>query len=168
MLRLQPFPKHAGYSQHFGLLCLVSGGSGPTFEREALVEHVGVWLRLLARLGVEGADVRVRVSSSTGHASADDVAALTNAHPSLAVAVDDAREQGRAYYAGPMLGIDARMPDMAPGTFMTPADGGAVAWTRDLVSDGKERLFTSGFGLELIVKRLPVVVPPRAPGPGPR
>ena len=160
VLRMQPLPPGMPhFSRHFRLLCLVSaaataaGDAHP--ERAHLVEHVGVWLRLLAALGVPPARARVRVSSSTGRADPDDVAAVAAAHGDVAVTADDARAQGRAYYQGAMIGIDVQDAD---GSWLTPADGGAVAWTQALLDDKRERLFTSGFGAEFAVKRLGPVV----------
>src|SRR5262249_5718519 len=51
-LRLQPFDG-PGFSPHFGIFSLVSADrdrGGFAFEMEALREHIGVYLRLLARL----------------------------------------------------------------------------------------------------------------------
>ncbi|HEY4222488.1 MAG TPA: hypothetical protein VGO62_14130 [Myxococcota bacterium] len=110
---------------------------------------------MLASAGVQPARIRVRLSSSSTGAPDDQAlatvtAAVGDAHPGVRVVADEAREQGRAYYAGDMLGIDVERD----GAWLNTCDGGAVSWTQVLLADNKERLVTSGFGAELAVKRL--------------
>ena len=49
-----------------------------------------------------------------------------------------------------MLALDA----LDDAGWFTPADGGSVSWTQSILADKKERYVTSGFGAELVVKRL--------------
>ncbi len=143
MLRLQPLPDVPGFSQHFRLFCLVSAGRGAGFESAALVEHAQAWLSLLRALGAPAARVRVTRPGS------GDLEALAAA--GVDAVEDDARTQGRGYYDGALFGVDAQDRE---GRWFTPADGGAVGWTRALLADDKERLFTSGFGVEFALRRL--------------
>jgi hypothetical protein len=59
------------------------------------------------------------------------------------------RLEGASYYRRVCFRISATAPS---GARYPLADGGAVDWTARLLSDGKERLFTSGIGSELIAK----------------
>jgi hypothetical protein len=78
------------------------------------------------------------------------VPALARSHPGVAVRFDLGRLHGLGYYSGLCLHVVATDRE---GIAMPVADGGSLDWTRRLLSNGKERLFTSGLGLELLVKR---------------
>jgi hypothetical protein len=58
--------------------------------------------------------------------------------------VDLTRSEGAGYYDGLQLRIDA----VAGGVGREIADGGAVDWAAQLLSDRRELLFTSGVGIE--------------------
>jgi len=61
--------------------------------------------------------------------------------------VDLTRSEAVGYYDGLQLRIDAD----SGGAERELADGGAVDWTARLLSDRRERLFTSGLGLERLL-----------------
>lgn len=69
LVRMQPFDD-PGFTRHFRLGALVTAGrdtGDERFEREALADHLGVWLRLIASLRAAGWDipgVRVEVSDT--------------------------------------------------------------------------------------------------------
>jgi len=58
------------------------------------------------------------------------------------------RLAGIGYYNGLLLNIDAERD----GSRLSVADGGSTDWTQRLLSDRAERLFTSGIGLERLVR----------------
>jgi hypothetical protein len=159
-LRLQPY-EGPGFWPHFGLFSLVSAGrdrGGHAFEMESLREHLGVYLTFLLRLPEEGyriGQVKVAVSDTErdearlGRAEAEVLAPLGAAFPSVSLTLDRAREQGRDYYSGLCLRVDATD---AGGAWRNLADGGFSDWTRRLCSNRKERLLTSGMGIELLTK----------------
>jgi hypothetical protein len=160
-LRLQPFDG-PGFSPHFALFSLVSAGrdrGGLAFEVEGLREQVGAHLALLRRLegtGYAFGGVAVAVSDTARdegrlrRAEAGVLAPLAAEHPEVDFRLDRTREQGRHYYSGLCLSIEATD---AEGQRMNLADGGFTDWTRRLLSDAKERLLVSGVGIELIAKR---------------
>jgi len=58
------------------------------------------------------------------------------------------RLAGIGYYNGLLLNIDAERD----GRRLSVADGGSTDWTQRLLSDRAERLFTSGIGLERLIR----------------
>ncbi len=80
----------------------------------------------------------------------DSIAApLRTRHPSLDVRFDLARLEGINYYQGATIRFFIRRLD---GFEVAIGDGGALAWTRELLSDRRERWVTSAAGTELVVK----------------
>jgi hypothetical protein len=141
VLRLQPFPDDPGFTQHFALFALVTAGRSQAshgFEIEALREHVAFYRALLAAVGVTDAVVQLT-----------DVPA--NVLAAVPGAIEDpARTQGRGYYDGMLLNVTATDGQGEP---VGLADGGRTDWTQRLLSNRKERLFTSGIGLGLLAQR---------------
>lgn len=57
VLRLQPFDKSKGYTQHFSLFGLCSGGrdqGNESFMIDSIIEHISIWLDLVRRLKDDG------------------------------------------------------------------------------------------------------------------
>jgi hypothetical protein len=167
-VRLQPFDV-PGYSPHFTLFSMVTAGrdrGSLAFEMESLREHLGIYLGFLGRLGSAGyavRDVKVFVSDTErneqrlGRARAEVLEPLAAEFPEVTLELDRTREQGRNYYTGLCLRLDAT--DVT-GRQMNLADGGFTDWTRRLLSNAKERLLVSGMGIELIPKRFRPSQPP--------
>jgi hypothetical protein len=139
--------------------CALSRRGSLAFELESLREHLGVYLGFLRRLGPAGYSVReVKVAVSDTErderrlerARTEVLEPLAAHFPEAALELDRTREQGRNYYAGLCLMIDAT--DLT-GRQMNLADGGFTDWTRRLLSNAKERLLVSGMGIELLPKR---------------
>ncbi len=137
-LRLQPFDM-PGYSPHFRLFALVSAGRGGDFVRDEIATHLRVYSTLLDALreyGSDHTDVGLELSGVPL-----DLPGTT---------FDPDRQEGLNYYDGPMLRISITDRE---GIRYPIADGGAVPWTQRLLSNAKERLVISGFGLGLIPAR---------------
>ena len=148
VLRTQRFDDPA-FAQHFSVVGLVTAGRArpaDAFEEDALVEHASFHLRLVAACAV-GAEAFVRISALGGESPAAERACerLAAAHPDAAIALDPGRRRGRGYYARLALQVALRWPGCDE---IEIADGGAVDWTRRLLSDAKERLLISGAGTE--------------------
>lgn len=146
---------------HFRLLALCAAGRDEgsfRFETESLAEQIGFYLRLLreaANLGYRAAQPRVAITdleqgrreqALTEHL----LEPLRAAFPGLRCAFDSERESGRGYYVGACFHIYATN---AAGTEFELIDGGFTTWTRQLLSDAKERLLISGLGTELFCAR---------------
>lgn len=159
-LRLQPF-NAPGASPHFNLFSLVTAGrdrGSLAFELESLREHLGLYLGFLRRLGALGfhiANVDIAVSDTARdegrleRARAEVLGPLAAEYPEATLRIDLTREQGRSYYSGLCLRIDAFNRE---GMRLNLADGGFTTWTQRLLSNAKERLLVSGMGIELLVK----------------
>lgn len=152
MLRLQPLDK-PWFTPHFGLFSLVSAGRDRgqlAFETESLREHLTVYLNLLAHYPHD--DITVQISdtardpSRLERAQAEVVAPLAAAFPHVGLSIDRTREQGRNYYQGLCLKLDAGGRNLA--------DGGFTDWTQRLLANAKERMLVSGMGIELLIRKL--------------
>lgn len=109
---------------HFQLLGLCTAGRGERWqewETRNATEHLAYYWKLLAQLGVAGAEIRL------GGGLELEVAATKD-------------EQERPYYTGGWFSIDVDGANVA--------DGGFVDWTQRLLSDRKERCLISGAGIE--------------------
>jgi hypothetical protein len=140
VLRLQPLPSGQGFTQHFAIFALVSAGRArPShgFEIEALREHIAVYRELLGEIEHE-----VRLTAAPERV----LAALDG------VAEDPERTRALGYYEGMLLDITATDREGQP---VGLADGGLTDWTQRLLSNRRERLFTSGIGIGLLAKRFP-------------
>lgn len=129
-----------GLSAHFGLLGVVTAGrdSGDlAFERQHAVEH----LRYLAAALPGPVELRLSVWQPRYSVVADAVRA---ALPDVAIVDDPDREAGRDYYTGFAFQVV-----LVDGTRRSDvADGGFVDWTQRLLGNRKERLLTSGIGID--------------------
>ena len=150
VLRLQPLSGEGIVLRHFRLLALVTAGPsepGNAFETGALVEHAGVHIRLLRR--TQASEIRVTVSDAARTAVTERaLERLADAYPDVLVASDPEREHGVGYYAGAMLNVTAYTPS---GDAVDLGDGGETDWTARLLQNRKERLYTSGIGLDRLV-----------------
>jgi hypothetical protein len=129
-----------GLSAHFGLLGMVTAGRDTgdlEFERRYAVEH----LRYLAAALPGRVELRLTAWQPRYAVVADAVRA---ALPDVTVVDYPDRAAGRDYYTGfafqVVLVDGARRSDVA--------DGGFVDWTQRLLGNRKERLFTSGVGID--------------------
>jgi hypothetical protein len=141
--------------QHFGLIALCSagrGGGGHDFDAQTLVDHIGVYLRLIERVGSGAA---VTLTPLEGGLSAERlegrvVATLTSRFPAAHFAFDHDRQGGApGYYVRTCFTIWLE----AETGRQDVADGGFTDWAERLLSDRKERLLTSGLGAERLTRR---------------
>jgi hypothetical protein len=75
------------------------------------------------------------------------LAPLAAAYPDAQLRLDLTRLTGIGYYDGPCLHIEARPPGAQSFNLV---DGGFVRWTADLLSDRRERLLSTGIGIDLL------------------
>jgi hypothetical protein len=128
-----------GRSAHFGLLGMVTAGRDTgdlTFERRHAVEHLRYLVAALP------APVRLRLTAWQPRYAAV-IEAVRAALPDVDIVDHPTREAGRAYYTG--FAFTAALAD---GTDI--ADGGFVDWTQRLLGNRKERLCTSGIGIDML------------------
>jgi hypothetical protein len=72
---------------------------------------------------------------------------LRAAYPEAQLQLDLTRLEGIGYYDGPCLRIQARPPGERSFTLV---DGGFLPWTAELLSDRRERLLSTGIGIDLV------------------
>ncbi|GGS45343.1 hypothetical protein [Actinokineospora fastidiosa] len=131
----------AGMFAHFGLLGMVSAGrdaGGLGFEKTHLVEHARYAVAALRALGAGEIEFRTTVLDP---AFADLVHELKDI---AAVRDYPERDGGRSYYEGLCFKICASFG----AGLEDVGDGGFTPWTRTLLGNAKERLLTSGLGID--------------------
>lgn len=140
---------------HFDIFALVTAGRDTghhTFEVSTLVEHIGFHTTALSSVGADRVFIRLSDFSDGSYRKA--IAAVTGAvqrsHDEAVVTFDPERQSGRHYYEGIVWNTKAEFA----GTIIDVGDGGLVDWTQKLVASRKERLLTSGIGLDRIVMAL--------------
>jgi hypothetical protein len=160
VLRMQPFA--AGLRNHFSLFGLASAGRAQPdhrFELSALVDHLTAHLTLLDRLQGAGRRIDDIVVKVADVAASDEPTPLLqrvekqvfpdlrSGFPRADLRLDLTRTTGRGYYDGLMIDITV----IAGGEARSVADGGTIGWASRLLSDRRERLFTSGVGMDRLV-----------------
>ncbi|MBK5286880.1 MAG: hypothetical protein JJE46_00290 [Acidimicrobiia bacterium] len=149
ILRAQPFGTQG--QPHFSVMALLSAGRDAghlAFEAAAIGDHLRALVAAIA--AVTGEPVEIRLTDLR----ADDRPTITDAaHAALAplrhvtVADDPGREAGRGYYRDLCFKVIVR-----PGPDEVEiGDGGFTDWTAQLLENRKERLLTSGLGLDRLV-----------------
>ena len=150
-VRAQPVSEK-GFSSHFSIGCLVSSGTDTgsyTFEKKAIAEHFAALTDVLHSVFSAG-KVYYKLQKRPGYTSPDHLVAalLDHLHTlGLDVRVDETAKQNNYYH-----GIQFKTVIAINGNEIEIADGGFVNWTQQLLSNKKERLCISGFGLELLLK----------------
>ena len=143
VVRAQVFPPPG--QPHFTLLALASAGrdsGGRRFETEQVIEH----LRILTT-GARAAghrSVRVRFTPLSP-AFRQVVAAVAERLPEQTE--EDTTRDG-AYYSGLRFAVDVRHDE----GWLPVADGGFVDWCGRLLADRRERLLTSGIGIDMLAR----------------
>lgn len=143
--RAQPYESPQTHA-HFEVFGLVTAGRDTghlEFERRATAEHVEYYVSALANTADA---VKVVVTDYSGSLSAVVDAVRERIEDRATVEPWPDRQDGAAYYAGLRFTIHAQ----SGGVAHEVADGGPVNWTERLLSDRKERLMTSGIGLERV------------------
>ena len=133
---------------HFRLLGVVTAGrdtGNRAFEKTAAVEHLRLTVDACLATGAQA--VRLDLTDLTGGDLAVVTARVTEefeAVPHVTVALWPDRPRGRVYYDGFCFNVRATYD----GATLEVGDGGLVDWTKRLLANAKERLFTSGLALE--------------------
>ncbi len=140
VVRAQFTGRTPGLLAHFGLLGMVTAGRDTgdlEFERRHAVEH----LRYVATALPGRVELWLTVWEPRYAVVADAVRA---ALPDVTVVDDPDREAGRDYYTGFAFKVN-----LVDGTSRVDVgDGGFVDWTQRLLGNRKERLLTSGIGID--------------------
>src|SRR5262249_36553497 len=123
------------------------------FETSSLIEQIAFYVRLLremSRLGYQAHRLRIALTDlEQGRREQTLIEQvckpLMAQYPDILCELDPDRETGRGYYVGACFHIYATND---AGTEMELIDGGFTTWTRQFLSNSKERLLISGLGTE--------------------
>ena len=152
--------KGPGLTSHFRLLSLCAAGRDEgsyRFESRQLFEQIAFFVRLVqqvAELGGDFREIRVTVTDFTSGRLRDVLEEqvlhlLSVRFPDARCDYDSKGSAGRSYYDGVRFNVVATD---ASNQGLMLADGGVTRWTRDLLSDEKERLVVSGLGVERLCR----------------
>lgn len=153
LLRAQPFSGPASFA-HFRVFSMCSAGrntSNRDFERDALIDQIGVYLQTLsdlASIGYSHGRPMVGLTDFSGqHADILESVQqeLTQQFPEVEIGVKPDRIQAKGYYYPFCFWIFVTGED---GVEQNIGDGGFTDWTQQLLSNKKERLLISGLGSE--------------------
>jgi hypothetical protein len=150
-------PEHrADHHAHFRLLALCASArkqGGNDFEADALVAQLGFYVRFLAaaqeRLAIDAIRVGVTdLGDGTFIPLLEErvIPALRASFPDVEVAHEPDRVGRRIYYERVCFQVWVTNAERD----VPIADGGFTDWTQRLLADRKERLLTSGIGIQLL------------------
>jgi hypothetical protein len=139
---------------HFRLLGLAAAGrdrGSLRFETEALSQQLRYLVELVMRARPEAGPVRIALTDLCGQPGIWEqgvLEGLADHVPSARFGMDPQRASGRGYYVDACFKLFATGPS---GEEVELADGGCTTWTRQLLSDAKERLVIAGLGVERVL-----------------
>jgi len=140
--------ERAGLYAHFSLFGAVTAGRDTGnlgFERAAAVEHARLMAAGCRALGASAVELAVTVLDPRFEDLLDAVDVPVRPFPD--------REGGRGgYYEGLCFKVYASFG----GELADVGDGGFTPWTRELLGNAKERLMTSGLGVDRLASLLSV------------
>jgi hypothetical protein len=153
LLRAQPFSGPASFA-HFRVFSMCSAGrnmGNRDFERDALIDQIGIYLQTLeelTKLGYSHGKPRVGLtdfSEQNGEVLNAVQSKLQDQFPKATIEVTSDRIQAKGYYYPFCFWIFVTGED---GVEQNIGDGGFTDWTQQLLSNKKERLLISGVGSE--------------------
>ncbi len=149
IVRAQPFGAQG--QQHFTVLALVSAGRDTghlAFETAAIGDHLRALATAVGAVTQAPVEIRLTDLRSDGRTGILDAARQAcGATPNVAVVEDPDRVAGRGYYRDLCFKVIVH-----PGPDEVEiGDGGFTDWTAQLLGNRKERLLTSGLGLDRLV-----------------
>lgn len=143
---------------HFMLFAMCSAGRDRgsfLFHIQALIEHIDFYIKLLLNLEFINMPVKgIRLAFFTLNPRFNDVlrmkvcTLIEKQFPDIGIDIDPKGERGDGYYQDVRFNIFA-CDKKGEEYFL--ADGGFTDWTQKLLQSRKERLFTSGIGVERII-----------------
>jgi len=136
-----------GLFAHFQLFGLVTAGrdtGSRSFEQEHLAEHLRFAVRALAAAGAQRTQIRLTLLDEAVRPDLEHARRAISDLPAAELVEDPHRTAGRGYYTGLCFKIFAEIA----GQPAEIGDGGFTNWTQLLTGNRKERLLTSGYGIE--------------------
>jgi hypothetical protein len=148
--RAQVFSGPATFA-HFTLLGVITAGRDTgnlAFERQHSVEHIR--FAASAIRACTGADTQVRLTAweTRHHPILDAIHAELSGQPGLSLLNHPDRPTGRGYYTG----FCYKIHSLAAEEPFEVGDGGCLDWTQTLLGNRKERLITTGLGIDRLAE----------------
>lgn len=139
---------------HFRLLALCAAGRDQgsfSFEAESLREQIGYLVSVIGETGSsrEIAVALTDLNERRPALEAEVLLPLSRRFPEAGFRIDQDRESGRGYYVDACYKV---YTGDGQGGQIEVGDGGCTPWTRDLLSDRKERLVIAGLGVERLLR----------------
>lgn len=154
-VRAQALPEGKGFTPHFKIFCALTAGPDTgslSFEKEAILSHLQLYRTFFVdKLKMEKVSVVIKglagdhIPSATARMLYEHVA--TNLSE-MAITFMEVPYDEHKYYQHTRFSINLEYK----GGEINIGDGGFVDWGQKLTSNSKERMFTSGIGLELLIK----------------
>ncbi len=145
----------SGFTPHFGVFCLTSSGrdtGGYTFEKENLITHIGLYLRMLGEI-FENPRLKIVLKALDPESDTNRVfdavsETIYERLPEVPIETIRKPQQQQGYYREFQFGIVLEYF----GNEYAIIDGGFTDWTQQLTGNRKERFLASAIGLEFIWK----------------
>lgn len=144
-----------GFRPHFKIFSMLTSGrdvGSYNFEMNSILEHITVYKEILKQLfHIE--DLKVKLIESSGYDGAEDLALLLRDHIKENIsninvyAENQAVKNKNQYYKGIQFKLSANISDCE----YEIVDGGFVDWSQKLLSNKKERMLTSGLGVDFLL-----------------
>lgn len=154
-VRAQALPAIKGFTSHFEVFCAVSAGRDEgdrTFEAKALEDHLSFYQVYLVQLhGLEGVSFTIKgIRRAEGDTKiSQQLFEVTKSRlPHVKLSFEEVNANDHRYYQHTRFSVNLEFE----GKVFNLGDGGFVDWGTKLTSNAKERMFTSGIGLELLLK----------------
>lgn len=155
-IRTQKFDE-PGFRPHFRVFSMITSGKdlgSYTFEKNSILEHIMIYKEIFKQL-FDISDLKLRLINSGGYASEGLCNSLNN-HieeniSDLKVYVNKSKlDDINQYYKG----IQFKLSTIINDNEYEIVDGGFVDWSQKLLSNRKERMLTSGFGVDFLLNIL--------------
>jgi hypothetical protein len=154
-VRAQALPEGKGFTPHFKIFCAVSAGADRgslAFEKQTILTHLELYKKYLANtldmkkvsITIKGL-VRENEQPTTSRALYNHVAQNLRG---IDIHFTEVPLDKHRYYQHTRFSLDVNHN----GQVLNMGDGGFVDWGQKLASNSKERMLTSGIGLELLIK----------------
>lgn len=135
------------YAAHFGIYCMVSGGSvqgEPTLPLTLALEHISFYCERLKMVLPDEQIWLDLLVKDKGEALARHVEQeISKRYPETIVALQESKNP---YYGSLQFRFDFKLN----GSRLNIADGGFVDWAQQLLANKKQRMVISGIGLEIL------------------
>jgi len=152
-VRAQALPDIKGFTAHFKVFCVLTAGKdlgSLEFEKQSLLKHLLLYKAITNTLDLRGVSVLIKILDEPEHENLCTVMKtyLTEKLQGINLSFVTVPKPDHQYYQRLRFSVNIAHK----GNELNIGDGGFLDWTQKLASNQKERLLTSGLGLELVLK----------------